>query len=96
MSPGAVRAARCSLFDPAGSLLWELEPHESGLEPFCAAAVDAAGHLWVSEQKVRQALEFDGSGNPPAQIGSFPYTTNGGICPCSIDLDSAGNALRRL
>ena len=98
VNPGRIYVARDQpgsllAFDPTGSLLWELQPGSSTFDPLCAAAVDAEGHLWVSERfgpTGPQVREYDSSGSPPAQLYSFPYT-NGGSFPCSLDFDAAGN-----
>lgn len=59
----------------------------------CASAVDAEGHLWLSDKgsSPMRALEFDSGGNPLPD--SFPYmNTNNAAAPCSLDFDAAGNA----
>jgi hypothetical protein len=80
-----------SAFEPTGNLLWKI-PFNSSFDR-CGAAVDSAGHLWVLDRSSKLALEFASSGSPPAQIGSFPLAyTNGGVVPCSLDFDAAGDA----
>jgi hypothetical protein len=79
-------------FDSAGHLLWKLEPQSSTFFPFCAAAVDDDGHLFLSARAAPQRVyEFASSGAPPAQLDFFGYV-NGGFFPCSLEFDGAGNA----
>jgi hypothetical protein len=79
-------------FDPAGNFLWELPEQGGPFESPCAAAFDTAGHLWVSDRPsgTKRIREFAATGSPPAQLGSFNYTS-GGNFPCRLDLDTAGN-----
>jgi len=72
-------------FNPAGEYLWTLEP------PFgkaTAAAVDSAGHLWVSDAGSHEAIEFANTGSPPAQVAQVPITTG---TPASLGIDGAGD-----
>lgn len=81
---GAVKA-----ISPCGEFLpWELELPSPAV--VCGIAVDAEGHLWVSDEANGVVREFDNTGSPPAQIGEV-QDFSGTEEPCRIALDQEGN-----
>lgn len=90
-NPGQIYVATVAAVkavNPAGEFLpWELKFPAEGI---CGLAVDAEGHLWVSDEPSGVVKEFASTGSPPAQIGEVE-DFSGTEDPCKIDLDFAGN-----
>ncbi len=81
---------RLNAFDPAGNLLWTLEPSFQ----LCGVAVDTSGDVWLPTTgggSAARVVEYASSGSPPAEIpgGTFMLTLG---TTCRI-ASGAGNAL---
>lgn len=82
---GSGKSGQINAYGAAGEYLWQLPP--GTVNKVCGLAVDAEGHLWVTDFNAVKVREFAATGSPPAEIASFTPQTG----PCGLGLDAAGD-----